>query len=132
MPRRHRSTLHQLTALSLVAPGVAATRLLDMATTLGPPTAAQLREHGRMGIEKLAATQEGWFAMGTTLLQIQLRLAGQAMRSAWTPWWPAGGSTAYRPHQALRDADAVLAAGLAPVSRTVAANARRQKRARRG
>ncbi|NZA26416.1 hypothetical protein H0E84_08455 [Luteimonas sp. SJ-92] len=101
-----------------------------MATTTGPPSAAQRRDHRRMGMEKLAAAQEGWTAMGTALLELQQREFARAIRAAWTPWW-SGAWPAFDAQRAVRDVDAVIAAGLAPVSRAVGANTRRQQRARR-
>ncbi|GAA4863126.1 hypothetical protein [Luteimonas vadosa] len=123
--RRTTDTTSQLAALSWRAPYVATQRLMRMA---GPvQSAADRRELARMGTEKLSAMQEGWMAMAMQVIALQQHAWSSLMQAAWSPWFSA--SMPSWP-QALADADAVVAAGLRPATRQVAANARRLSRRR--
>lgn len=131
MPRR-RPASHRLAAqalgLGVAAPQVVAHRVARMARAGTSPSPADRREFVTMGAEKVAAFVESWAAMGALALQTQMRL--------WSSWmalaWPT--SPAAMPRAAAASAEAIarlLSAGVAPVQRRAAANARRLSRGRR-
>jgi hypothetical protein len=129
MPRSRRKsdTAGQLEMLSTRAPFVATQRLLRMADPT--PNATARRDFERMGVEKLAAMQEGWMAMAMQVFELQQRAWSGLLQSAWTPWQP--GTPMQWWMRGMADADAVWAAGLRPATRQVSANARRLSRPRR-
>ncbi len=116
--------------IALTAPEVVARRLAQMAIAGPRPGAGDRREYARMGAEKVAAYCESWNAMTMALWRIQADAWFAMLRAAWTPWTPLRAR-----HSALaawqRAASRVLVAGMRPVSRRTAANARRLRRAKR-
>ncbi len=121
------ATAVQLGTLAQRAPYVMAQRLARMADPA--PSAADRRDLGRMGLEKITALQQGWLAMGTELLAQQQRTWMALWQSVLTPWTP--DSPLQWWYRSLADADAVVSAGLRPATRQVSANARRLSRPRR-
>lgn len=119
--RRTNATSTQLATLSQRAPYVVAQRLARMANPT--PTARDQQDLQRMGLEKIAAIQEGWMAMTTEMLAQQHRAWVASWQAAFTPW--KAESPLQWWYRGLSDADAVMAAGLRPATRRVAANARR-------
>ncbi len=92
------------------------------------PDAADRRDFGRMGAEKVSALEEGWMAMTLQVLAVQQRAWVSLLQSAWTPWRPGTGMQEWS--RGMSDVDTVLAAGLRPATRRVSANARRLSRTR--
>lgn len=127
MPRTRKScsrTAGQLSKLAQHAPGVVSRRVVRM--TDGPSSAADRREVQRMGMEKIAAFQEGWMTMTSEMLVQQ--------QQAWSVLWLSAGN-AWSPEAAMQwwlrslvGADRVMAAGLRPMTRRVSENARRLSR----
>ncbi len=126
---RHRQRLHrELATLGSDAPQVIAMRMgrLWMSGLQPMARAADRREWQRMQQEKLDAWQAGSRAMGREAMRIQQRWIGQWMQLAMQPWrWPGQDWMS----MAQRDAENLLASGLAPARRRVEANARRLRRA---
>jgi hypothetical protein len=111
----------QMMELAVAVPQVMAHRLTRMALAGPTPSARDRREFKLMGDEKAAAFQQSLLAMVMQTAQVQQRMALDMM-GAWL--WP------FRPMKPLasswmRDGQAVLNKGLAPVHRRAVANARR-------
>ena len=117
--RRTKSLAAQTVALGIAAPQVIAHRMAGM----------DHAEFQRMGVEKVAAAGEAWTAMATQAFLENQKLALSLMQSFWFPWMrPTGKSVST---QMSRATAAVLGAGMAPISRRAAANAKRLARIRK-
>lgn len=101
--------VRQMNEIAWAAPQVVAQRVARMATAGPKPSARDRREFSNMGLEKVAAFQQAWLAMGAT-----------ALRASATAWMNPFAATM-----------AVLNAGVAPVRRKAVSNARRLRGARR-
>ena len=130
--RRHsrRAIARDSFGLALAAPEVIARRAARMWLAGNAPSRRDRAELNRMSAEKIAAFHESWNAMWLEMYRAKVRLALSSMR------WPFAATTPKRMQATLlahshRTAAAVLAAGLAPVSRRAVANAKRLRRARR-
>lgn len=99
----------QMTEIAWAAPQVVAQRVTRMVAAGPKPGARDRREFTNMGLEKVAAFQQAWWAMGAA-----------AMRASATAWM-----------NPLGAAVSVMNAGVAPVRRKAVANARRLRGARR-
>jgi hypothetical protein len=128
MSRRKRSTTltRQAMELAVAAPWVVAQRSARMAAAGAQPSARDKREFSRMGLEKVAAFNESWVAMGMQAWRTQQRMAWALWQAAFMPW---AGMRAPSAAQWQNAALGVLGQGLKPVHRRVVANAKRLRRA---
>jgi hypothetical protein len=123
----------QAAELMLAAPQVAAHRLMRMATTVGPPSAADQKEMQLMGAEKMDAFAESWNAMALEAIRLQQHYALSLVQSYVAPWAFATRTT---PTPTMMNAAAqwregtlsVANKGLAPVHRRAVANAKRLRK----
>lgn len=113
--RRTNSLSRQATELAVAVPQVVAHRLTRMALAGPRPSARDRREFHAMGLEKVHAFWQSWFAMGWAM--------AEAMQKAWLALLQGAQVPAF-------DANAILARGMAPVHRKATANARRLARTR--
>jgi hypothetical protein len=120
--------------IAVATPQVVAHRMLRMMLAGKEPSKRDRAEFERMSSEKVAAFYESWNAMFAQMARSNMQLMSSPM---W--WgWPASGrlpnplnqlNPLYRlAAHAGRAASATIAAGLAPVHRTAASNARRLRR----
>jgi hypothetical protein len=128
MPARRRSKAFHLQAaeLAVAAPQVVAHRVGRMLAAGLQPSAQDRAEMHRMGAEKVAAFYESWNAMAAEAMRLQLEQSMAALRMLWWPWGAASRPTTQR--QLQQAAMKVLAAGMTPVHRRAAANAKRLAR----
>ena len=96
------------------------------------PSARDRREFQLMGVEKIAAFSESWFAMSMAIWQANLALGSSMLAMTATPWLggPAAQAGSWARHWQSTMA-AVLDKGFEPIHRTATANARRLKHPRR-
>ena len=114
--------------LAVAAPQVVAHRVARMAMAGATPSTRDRKEFTRMVAEKHTALVESWQAMATQTMRANQALATSFLLSAWSPWFwsrPSAGRVAAQLEGA---ALGILGKGLAPVHRTVVANARRRAR----
>lgn len=127
--RKSKSLAAQSFELGMAAPQVIAHRVLRMASAGTSPSARDLAEFQRMGIEKIAAANEAWTAMATQAFLENQKIALTFMQTLWFPWIrPTPKSVA---RQMNRAAASVLGKGMAPVRRRAVANAKRLGRSKR-
>lgn len=128
VPRYVPAAVRHSFGLALAAPEVMAHRLTRMALVGPTPSQRDWEEFLLMWTEKVAAFYESWHAMYLEMFRANLSLA-------LSPIWFAGSiPTGRRAHDHLtahgrRAAVAILGAGLAPLHRRAAANAKRLRRA---
>ena len=116
----------------LAVPYVVGHRLSRLAGAGLLPSARDRREFQLMGVEKIAAFSESWFAMSMAIWQANLALGSSMLAVTATPWLggPAAQAGFWARHWQSTMA-AVLDKGFEPIHRTATANARRLKRPRR-
>ncbi len=110
--------------IAAASPQVISLRLAQMAASGLNPSARDQREMHRMGAEKMTAMNESWVAMGAQAMRMQQAVWAAWLDSAMRPTLP------HRLAQNSSNAVAhgmaqMAAAGLAPMSRRVASNAKR-------
>jgi hypothetical protein len=110
----------QASELMLAAPQVVAHRLQRMARAGAQPSAKDRLEFQRMGLEKVAAFNESWRAMGLQLLKSQQQLGAAMLRGGVKGAAVPSAAAAWQ--QAMLD---IASQGLRPVHRRATANARR-------
>jgi hypothetical protein len=123
----------QAAELMLATPQVVAHRLTRMATTIGPPSAADQKEMHLMGAEKMAAFTESWNAMALEALRLQQNYALSLVQSYVAPWAFANRTeptpTLLNAAERWRESTLSVAnKGLAPVHRRAVANAKRLRK----
>ncbi len=126
MTRARQQLNREIATLAVAAPQVVAMRLGRMWLAGAQPSADDRREWQRMQQEKIDAFAEGWQAMGSLAWNMQQAAFATWMRSWMTPWRMA--DTGQVLAQWQRDAERLLATGLAPARRRTVANARRLQR----
>ena len=114
----------QLSTIAASSPVVITERLTRMALQSQPASARDLNEWNRMISEKGVAAMEGWLAMSAAWWSLPFSAA------AWSFWSPMS-SSQQRWSALNRMGDRLLAEGLKPVARTVAANRSRLARTHR-
>jgi hypothetical protein len=77
-----------------------------------------------MGSEKTAAFAQSWFAIGLAMMRANERLAFTLMTSWWNGWFSVAGPGRHS-RQLQSAALGIAVKGIAPVHRTVVANAKR-------
>jgi len=127
--RKSKSLAAQSFELGIAAPQVIAHRVARMASAGISPSARNLAEFQRMGIEKIAAVNEAWTAMATQALLENQKFALTWMQSLWFPWMRPTRKSLSR--QLNRAVVGILGKGVAPVRRRVVANAKRLGRTNR-
>jgi len=127
--RKSKSLAAQSFELGIAAPQVIAHRVARMASAGISPSARNLAEFQRMGIEKIAAVNEAWTAMATQALLENQKFALAWMQSLWFPWMRPTRKSLSR--QLNRAVVGILGKGVAPVRRRVVANAKRLGRTNR-
>jgi hypothetical protein len=125
----------QAAELMLASPQVVAHRLMRMATTFGPPSAADRKEMQLMGTEKMSAFTESWNAMALETIRLQQHYALSFMQSYVAPWAfakrNAPAPTMMNAAERWRESTLSVAnKGLAPVHRRAVANAKRLRKAK--
>ena len=112
--------------LALAVPEVVAHRVMRMWLAGAPLSARDRDEFQRMYAEKFAAFHESWQAMGLEMFRASVALAFSP------PWMTSFATMPARLAASHRQAATrVLSAGLAPIHRRAAANAKRLRRAGR-
>jgi|SRR5689334_20492467 len=129
--RKSKSLAAQSFELGMAAPQVIAHRVARMASAGRSPSARDLAEFHRMGIEKIAAANEAWTAMATQAFFENQKLALTVVQSLWFPWIRPTPTAKSVSRQLNRAAAAVVGKGMAPVRRRAVANAKRLGRSKR-
>ena len=129
MPRRPRRANRRLATraldLSIAVPQVVAHRLARIAQAGATPSASDLAEIHRMGVEKFAAFGAAWQAMALAAMRAQQSYLRALSRAMLAPWWLAPPSPGAMARRAGAVAGNVLAAGIAPIRHKAVGNARR-------
>lgn len=130
--RRSGVRAHKAAEFGLAVPYVVGHRLNRLASAGLLPSARDRREFQLMGVEKIAAFSESWFAMSMVIWQANLALGSSMLAVTATPWLggPAAQAGFWARHWQSTMA-AVLDKGFEPIHRTATANARRLKHPRR-
>ena len=119
------SIANQSIGIAIAAPEVIAHRMLRMMLAGKEPSKRDRAEFDRMSSEKVAAFYESWNAMFAQMARANMRLMLSPM------WWarpsPGNLSKQFAAH-ARQAALATIGAGLAPVHRRAASNAKRLRR----
>jgi hypothetical protein len=115
--RRRAGTAVRLVELGMHAPMIAGARLARMAAEGCTPSARGRREMSGMVLEKQVAFAQAFSAMWIEAWRMQTQLA--------LSWMSAAPSVARTARLAQAGMERIAAQGLAPVHRTVMANARR-------
>ncbi len=130
--RKMRIRARKATELGLAVPQVVGHRLARLASAGPLPSARDAREFRLMGVEKIGAFGESWFAMSMAIWQANLSLGSSMMAMMVAPWL--GGSPARARRQLARHWQSTMVdaldKGFEPIHRTATANARRLKHAR--
>ncbi|MGE4239290.1 polyhydroxyalkanoate granule-associated phasin [Ramlibacter sp.] len=116
----------KLAEVGFATPQVMAMRLSRMALAGASPSPRDQAENRRMVDEKVAAFSQSWLAIWMNLWMMPMRLAPAFVQSL----GGGRGSQNVLQQSIERASTAMFAAGLAPVHRTVTANARRLSRGR--
>lgn len=129
MPFRRRRSASRLATqgveLAFAVPEVVARRVARIALAGAAPSARDREELLRMTTEKVSAFYEAWNGMILAVWRANLRLLLSS--AAWSrPWGSANRRCSRRIVQ--RTAIDILASGVAPLHRRVAANARRLRK----
>ncbi len=110
--------------IAAASPQVISLRLAQMAASGMNPSARDQREMKRMSDEKLSAFNESCVAVSKQMMRMQQNLMATWLSSAFRPTLPH--RLAHNSGQAMVNGMAQMAAaGLAPMSKRVASNARR-------
>lgn len=125
LPRGLPAVARHSMGIAMAAPEVVAHRVMRMMLAGKEPSKRDRAEFDLMSSEKLAAFYESWNAMFAQVARANMQLMFSPM------WWarPSVGRMQSQIAAHLqRAASATIAAGLEPVHRTAAANARRLRR----
>lgn len=126
--RKTRVRARKATELGFAVPQVVGYRLARLAAAGPAPSARDRREFQLMGVEKIAAFSESWFAMSMAIWQANLALGSSMLGMMAMPWI---GAPPMQPGRQWQSAmTGALDKGFAPIHRTATANARRLARSR--
>ena len=114
----------QSAQLSVAVPQVVGHRVTRMMNAGPVPNTRDMREFSRMSAEKATAFAQSWFAIGMEMMRANERLAFTMMTSWWSAWF---GVTGFGRHSRQLQSAALdmTVKAIAPVHRTVMANAKR-------
>jgi len=126
--RKTRIRTRKATELGFAVPQVVGYRLARIGAAGLLPSARDRREFQLMGVEKISAFSESWFAMSMAMWQANLALGSSMLGMMAMPWLDASPALLGRQWQSAMTG--ALDKGLAPIHRTATANARRLARAR--
>jgi len=129
--KRSSKAARQAMELAIAAPQVVAHRALRAATAGTTPSRRDQQEFWLMGMEKVIAFNQSWFAMFVEAGRASQQMALATMQACWAPWIAAPPTLSNVLQRAQSAALDIASAGTRPIHRRAVANARRLGRTRR-